>query len=281
MKKKEAWYAVIGGCVGAVLTLVVCSFSPLGAQSQSDANFGKITCTGVEVVNADGKVVAHMIAGRDGGDIRVKGKNGGSVYIWADEHGGRADLYGKGSASVKITEDGGCVEVWTNTRRVGTTMPGAIMRAVGHAGVVAVQDTVDGVENYVAMGLDGVNIFRSNLGKASMKITEDGGQVSIDSWNEDKQSEKKAIMEVSESSSRVFLQHDELHNRRATMIVTPGGSLVNLEGVAVMGVHNDGASIEVLGKDDKVKASMSVSEYGNGSINTWDKNGYRLGTLGR
>ena len=48
---KERLYAAIGGCVGAVLTLVVCSFSPLGAQSQSDVNFGKITCT--ELVVAD------------------------------------------------------------------------------------------------------------------------------------------------------------------------------------------------------------------------------------
>ena len=276
MNRKEVVLAVTSGCVGAVLTMAVCSFSPLGAQSQSDVNFGKITCTGLEVVNADGKVVAHMIAGRDGGDISVRGKNGGSVYMWADEHGGRADLYGKGSTSVKITEDGGCVEVRTSTRRVGSTMLGAIMRAVGHAGEVTVQDTVDGIENYVTMGLDGVNIFRSNLGKASMKITKDGGQVSIDSWNEDKQNVKKAIMEVSESSSRVFVQHDELHNRRATMIVTQVGSLVNLEGMALMGVHDHGASVEVLGKDDKVKASMSVNEYGRGVVSTWDKNGYRL-----
>ena len=35
MNTKERFYAVIGGCVGAVLTLVVCSFSPLGAQNQS------------------------------------------------------------------------------------------------------------------------------------------------------------------------------------------------------------------------------------------------------
>ena len=35
MYTKERFYAVIGGCVGAVLTLVVCSFSPLGAQNQS------------------------------------------------------------------------------------------------------------------------------------------------------------------------------------------------------------------------------------------------------
>ena len=42
--------------VGAVLTLVVCSFFPLGAQSQSDANFDEITCTGLNVVDSSGKV---------------------------------------------------------------------------------------------------------------------------------------------------------------------------------------------------------------------------------
>ena len=52
MKSREAWYAVVGGCVGAVLTLVVCSFFPLGAQSQAD-RFGKISCTGLTVVDPD------------------------------------------------------------------------------------------------------------------------------------------------------------------------------------------------------------------------------------
>ena len=33
MKAKERLYAVVGGCVGAVLTMVVCSFFPLGLQS--------------------------------------------------------------------------------------------------------------------------------------------------------------------------------------------------------------------------------------------------------
>ena len=50
MHKKEAWYAVIGGCVGTVLTMVVCSFSPLGAQSQSDGHFNEITCQRLRLV---------------------------------------------------------------------------------------------------------------------------------------------------------------------------------------------------------------------------------------
>lgn len=53
MRKKEGLYAVVGGCVGAVLTMAVCSLSPLGAQSQLDGNLGKIICTGLTVVDPD------------------------------------------------------------------------------------------------------------------------------------------------------------------------------------------------------------------------------------
>ena len=56
MKAKEGLYAVIGGCVGAVLTLSVCSFSPLGAQSQS-GEFGEIICSGLTVVDSKGNNV--------------------------------------------------------------------------------------------------------------------------------------------------------------------------------------------------------------------------------
>ena len=42
MKTRERWYAVIGGCAGAFLTLAVCSFSPLGAQNQSGNFFDNL-----------------------------------------------------------------------------------------------------------------------------------------------------------------------------------------------------------------------------------------------
>ena len=47
MNRKGSLYAVIGGCVGAVLTLAVCSVMPIGAQN-GDATFGEIICTGAE-----------------------------------------------------------------------------------------------------------------------------------------------------------------------------------------------------------------------------------------
>ena len=41
-----------------------------------------------------------------------------------------------------------------------------------------------------------------------------------------------------------------------------------------------GGHVHVTGKgDDNSRAGMGVNEYGNGAVNTWDKNGYRLATL--
>lgn len=51
MRRKEALYAVIGGVVGAILAMASGAVFPLGAQSQRDVSFGKITCT--ELVVAD------------------------------------------------------------------------------------------------------------------------------------------------------------------------------------------------------------------------------------
>ena len=53
MNTKAGLYAVIGGVVGAVLTMAVGLFLPQAAQSQSDAVFGKITCRELEVVDSD------------------------------------------------------------------------------------------------------------------------------------------------------------------------------------------------------------------------------------
>ena len=67
MNRKASFYAVIGGCVGAVLTMAVCSVLPIGAQSQSDSVFGEITCTGLKVVDAERKTTVLLGTGVFGG----------------------------------------------------------------------------------------------------------------------------------------------------------------------------------------------------------------------
>ena len=146
MKAKEQWYAVIGGCVGAVLTLVVCSFSPLGAQSQSDGNFGRITCTELEVVSPDGifgkitcgdlsvvdysddgtEVVRIFASTRGGGSIVIVGgdgeigmRNSAGMSIKAHDGGIGIDMYYRDDAGLarsvmEVSKNGGLILVHDN-----------------------------------------------------------------------------------------------------------------------------------------------------------------------
>ena len=77
MNTKERLYAVIGGCVGAAVAMVSCSFFPLGAQSQGD-KFGEITCTGLKIVAQDGKTGVALGTGAEGSFVAVHGTDGKS-----------------------------------------------------------------------------------------------------------------------------------------------------------------------------------------------------------
>lgn len=149
MKTKERLYAVIGGCAGAILAMAVTSFFPLGVQSQSDT-FGEISCTGLEVVDADGKAVIMLhpgFIGEAGVQIRSRGKvgtltlsgisidlstsrglatldgdslhifgGGKSVSVLIDEHGGAFRVTAKGeepgAVEIGVTNRGGRVDVY-------------------------------------------------------------------------------------------------------------------------------------------------------------------------
>ena len=90
MKRKESWYAVIGGVVGSVLTIAVCSFSPLGAQSQTDlGNFDKVTCRRLIVEDTDGEPRVMLSTDFYGGYIGVLDKSSTpAAGIRVAEHGG-------------------------------------------------------------------------------------------------------------------------------------------------------------------------------------------------
>ena len=117
MRRKEVLFAVIGGVVGAVLTMAAGSFSQLGAQDDvKDAEFGKITCREIVVVDSD-NIGIHMDVERYGGSIYVNGKDGdSSVSIGIDKNGGDITLHGKGNkmAYMEIDDEGGRVGVFGN-----------------------------------------------------------------------------------------------------------------------------------------------------------------------
>lgn len=138
MRRKESLYAVIGGCVGAVLTMAMCSVLPLGAQNEAkDAEFGAITCESIRVVSpgksptssttvgagvimvsgGEGSVGVTIVSSSDGGIIAVRNKGGGMAKMMIDGYGGRVEVYGKnsskGQATMGVNEYGnGGVSTW-------------------------------------------------------------------------------------------------------------------------------------------------------------------------
>ena len=116
IKRELVCASVIGGIVGAVLTMAAGSFSPLGAQNEvRDAEFRKITCTGLRVEGADGAIAVTLGAVGNGGSVFVFGKDGEiGVGMNVNEDGGYLRVYDKNlisGVSMSVDEHGGYVRV--------------------------------------------------------------------------------------------------------------------------------------------------------------------------
>ena len=185
MNTRERLYAVIGGCVGAAITLVVCSFFPLGAQSQGERVFGEITCTALKVVNARNNEIISLgsnpkfghalvrlndsdgdfsegliLAAGEGGSISSFSQRG-SFFINHNEHGARVFLSSGG--------DGGHVEM-------GIGEHGAEVAVIGEGGsetggVVMRLDTHGGKMSVLGKGI--------SAGQAYIGVDEHGGVVRV------------------------------------------------------------------------------------------------------
>lgn len=97
--KERSVVGVICGIVGAVLAMVVGSFSPLGAQEEAvDLNVGKITCKGLKVVDAGGSPLARIDIDGHGAIVSVLGKDGKSAAVMRTyQHGGIVNVVGQGA----------------------------------------------------------------------------------------------------------------------------------------------------------------------------------------
>ena len=240
MRRKESLYAVIGGVVGAVLTLALCSVMPIGAQN-GDATFGEILCTGLKVVS-EGKEMIKLGADDDGGSIWVLGEHG-SVRVGLSGNGGSVTVYGgqypMGVGGIfSVSKDGGLVEVLgtksdtvTGKVRISVNEYGGLIRVRGKeqkgwAGI----DVDDSGGRFAAYN-------RENSPGAMMNIGDNGGRVRV--WGEGERS-----------------------------------------GIAEIKIGEYGGRFEVFGRGDRTtRVGIGVNEYGNGAVSTWDKNGYRLATL--
>lgn len=196
MNTKGSLYAVIGGVVGAVLTLAVCSVMPIGAQN-GDVTFGEITCTGLRVVDAVELSKIQLAYDENGGRIVVSNSKDGTVGV-----------------SMGINQEGGGGISVSSPER-----PVAAMISIGDDGGFVIVGPGVGEHGGVIMGVD-----------------KNGGLIHVEGKG------STAAVQVS--------------------------------------INEHGGDVGVFGNgSDKTRVRMSVSEYGNGVVSTWDKNAYRLATL--
>ena len=187
MRRKEMLIAVIGGVIGAVLTMATGMFSPLGAQTGGrDAEFGTITCREIKVVDSKGELGAEIRGdeyGR-GGAVRVYskvGKTGASMVV--DEHGGRIRVVGEeGKARAEMGIYGGG---YIHVADKDTLTSGASMRIYEYGGAVSVFGGISGASMFVDKDGGVVRVVGED-GKsgAAMGVKEDGnGEVTTTDKN--------------------------------------------------------------------------------------------------
>ena len=220
--KDKLLYSVLGGCVGAILTSIFSLFSPLNAQdTPPDAQFGKITCTELEVVDSKGKALVGLYSSHDDtGQVGIYGAQGGSVFLSAETTGrivlsgpllpknprneGRIELgfgvegpylHMRGSGVVfdkdgdRTYQDG---EVWMGITGHGghVNVPGesgeAIMRVYKHGGYVSVSGNKRTNNLHQALDLFGKGPYlmkESDHTRAALAILETGCGVVV-TWDE-------------------------------------------------------------------------------------------------
>ena len=148
MKRKDVLIAVIGGCIGALVTMGVGLFAPVGVVAQSydqDATFGTITCGMIKVVDERGITRSFMnaysgifLCDNEGKPLVAMGRddNGGGFFVFdegittlaakmgKDEHGGFVWVSGKdrGEAVMRTDEHGGRIEVANNQLEIRAVM---------------------------------------------------------------------------------------------------------------------------------------------------------------
>lgn len=244
MNRKASLYALIGGIVGGLLVLAVCSVMPIGAENEN-ATFGTITCTGLRVVDVDGNDRVWLSGLGLGGSVVIHGPTGELIEL--------ETLF---DPSVRITGPMGSV----------------VLLAKHNGGVVSVRGANDNgkIGERVALGINDNGGLLRLFNNDSADITD------VNSIG--------GLLYMDDQGGRLDLWKHGEHVSRAlvSLGVNDNGGLLEIRGhdgekSAQMDIDKHGGRVGIFGKGNRYsRAVMAVNEYGNGGVSTWDKNRYRL-----
>ena len=186
MKRKEVLYAVIGGCFGALITMLVGLFIPVGVVAQSqptDAVFHTIQCKGIEVVDESGETRVRIRSSLFGGLVTVRGKEGkGLAELSVSRYGGTVWLEGNNgepSAAVRSTDHGGEIAVSNLSGHTRVVM--YVLDDRGFVDVKGLWPTVFARLEEAKYG-GRVSVFSQGEPRAVMFVDENGNGV-INTWD--------------------------------------------------------------------------------------------------
>lgn len=168
MRRKETLYAVIGGIVGAVLTMAAGGFALRGGQNRSDSVFEKVTCRELEVVDSEGNRRVVLSEG-----VSEEGLWGGSVIVYGKDATPRARMIS--------AEEGGVVGAAGKNRNSGVSM------VASEGGGIIMLGDADGVRvGMYCAARGGRVVVEGNDGKnrAIMGVDKHGNGV-VRTWGKD------------------------------------------------------------------------------------------------
>ena len=159
-------------------------------------------------------------------------------------HGGQLELNGgnenRGGVKLAVDRYGGEIFMFSN-EKAGDTHISAALRT-----------SEDGTGSFSVNQKNGAGVF--------MSATKRGGGVLIDGANHDNSLVSISVTDDGESGLISVKRYD--HGKEI--------------GSAQLKANENGGRLDVYGKvDNKSRAAVSINEYGNGAVSTWDKNGYR------
>ena len=251
---------LIGGGVGALLTLAVGALTQRGAASYGNATFDKITCTELEVVQPTGKCQVLITSSKDGGFITAFGGDNHIVLgMGATEYGGQVDVFGKDGqlTTMDSGEHGGRVKVSGKDKKSS----GAMFVSEG-GGMFGVVDKDEDAVVTITAGEHGgeINLISKDTKSGThLGVDENGGRIEVNS----KVGKSCVLMNFGETTSMVSVL-DRKGKSGACMGIDEHGGQVSLLGdekvLAQIGALEHGSRITLADKSEDPRMGMEVDE---------------------
>ena len=229
--------------LGGGLVLVGMCFSPFLPLTAQSNRFGYITCSGLTVVDTEGKKTIDLSTFDDGEHTL-----GGQISVYGYRNGNRAGS----SVVLRTFAEYATVEVRGKEASADlSALDGALITVSQNHGISGVR--LSSSENGGRISVFGKDENTADRGRVVLATDEHGGSVVVRGKDEIK--------------GEVYLSED------GQVVIKPGKKA---KGGVRLGIDGYGGLVNITGKSEEAsRVLLGVNQYGNGSVNTWDKDGYR------